>query len=677
MISDHLPASTTSFVGRAEELTEIATLLGLPDCRLLTLAGPGGMGKTRLAIEAARRLPFPTVHIIPLQPLNSPDFLVSTIADVTGFQFYSGTDSKRQLLDYLQDKHWLLVLDNFEHLLEGVTLLTDILQAAPDVKLLVTSRERLNLHEEWVLVLEGLDFPNESATDALEGYSAVQFFIQRARQTQAKFSLADSAEAVIAICQQVEGMPLGLELAATWLRAMSCSQIATQMQHQLDFLTTPLRNVPERHRSLRTVFEQSWSLLSEQEQDVLMRVSVFRGGFDLEAAAQVAEATPSLLAGLVDKSLIRLTPSGQYDLHELLRQFGAEKLDDDPTEYVQTRDRHSTFYADFLSKRNGDLKGRRQRAGLDEIRADFENVRAAWYWMTAQKNYALLNQSIESLCLYCEIRSRFQEGLELFWYVQEVFASNTSGEAQRVWGRVSARWVEMWRLNEQVPETYESLKSRVESSLALARQYGDQAEIAFCLWLLGILAFLAGDFAAALLPFEESFALYSDLDDRYYMAQLADFLAPIWGTQAQIDRYFALTQQSAALRREIGDQHGLASSLHNLAHNAFHAGKYQESENYLREMDAIYLEVGNEARLARNSALRAEIAFYQGNFEQARILAQAAEAKAPKATISGKMQAMSVFSLLSTVEGDYAHARRLAEGLSAIYDVYVQQALAT
>ena len=191
-----------------------------------------------------------------------------------------------------------------------MSLLTDILQAAPGVKFLVTIRERLNLQEEWGLVLDGLRFPNAQTTEALESYSAVQLFVQRARQVNAGFSLTDNAEAVKTICQRVEGMPLGLEFAASWLRAMTCRQIAAQMVDIPDFLTTPIRNVPERHRSLHAVFEQSWKLLSAHEQEVLMKLSVFRGGFDLEAAEPIAGASLSLLAGLVDKSLIRLTATG-------------------------------------------------------------------------------------------------------------------------------------------------------------------------------------------------------------------------------------------------------------------------------------------------------------------------------------------------------------------------------
>ncbi|MBZ0301236.1 MAG: AAA family ATPase, partial [Anaerolineae bacterium] len=324
----NLPPQPTSFIGREHEIAQLTALLADPNCRLLTLLGPGGIGKTRLSVQAATsQTRFRDgVYFVPLAPLSSPDLLPTAIASALQIVLYDANSIQHELTNYLREKHMLLVLDNFEHLLDGVDLLTGILQAAPQIKFLVTSRERLNVLEEWVLLLEGLSFPDDRTNIPLESYSAVQLFTQRARQAQVNFSLDDNAQAVRQICQQVEGMPLGLELAATWLRVMSSQQIAEHMESSLGFLTTPVRNVAERHRSMRAVFEQSWKLLSAGEQDVLMRLSVFRGGFDLGAAGQFAGASLDILAALADKSLIRVNHDGRYDLHELLRQFAEQQL---------------------------------------------------------------------------------------------------------------------------------------------------------------------------------------------------------------------------------------------------------------------------------------------------------------------------------------------------------------
>ena len=417
MLANHLPTPTASFVGRDEELERIATLLADPKCHFLTLVGPGGMGKTRLAIEVARRVPFSAVHFVALQPLNSPDFLVSTIADAMGFEFYSGSEPKQQLLDYLREKPCLLLLDNFEHLLDGVELLIDILQAAPNVKLLVTSRERLNVQEEWVLALEGLAFPNDQAALPQESYSAVQLFVERARQAQARFSLDDNTQAVQAICQAVEGMPLGLELAATWLRAMTCSQIAAHITSGLDFLTTPLRNVPERHRSLRVVFEQSWKLLSDDERAVLMRLSIFRGGFDLEAAESVARATLPLLAGLVDKSLVRLSPSGRYDLHELLRQYAADKLTD-ANEVRTTIQHHFDYFLKMASSAEAHRFGSEQVAWYERLELELDNLRAALAWSVETENGLLL---AGVLSFFFDFRLHWEEGID---WLRQMLSAN-------------------------------------------------------------------------------------------------------------------------------------------------------------------------------------------------------------------------------------------------------------
>lgn len=277
------------------------------------MVGPGGIGKTRLAIQVGQKLVGTQfkgdnfadgILFVPLASVSAPSGIVSAIAGAANFNFYSNVSPRQQLLDYLREKQMLLVLDNFEHLLEGSDLVSDILSAAPAVKILATSREGLNVQEAWFHPLAGLTFPevedprseNRRSDRAYRGdttadlsvnqYDAIRLFEQSARRARLDFSLAAEQEHVVRICQLVGGMPLGIELAAAWLKILPAKKIAAEIEHSLDILTTRLQNVPERHRSMRAVFEHSWQRLSAEEGDVLKRLSVFRGSFDQEAAEQ-------------------------------------------------------------------------------------------------------------------------------------------------------------------------------------------------------------------------------------------------------------------------------------------------------------------------------------------------------------------------------------------------------
>ncbi len=415
VLTTHLPTPTTSFVGRGEELASIKDLLADPHCRLLTIVGPGGIGKTRLALQAAvdQMAYFADgIYFVPLTGVGSSGLIAAAIASALPASSNGAENLREWMIHYLRNKQMLLLLDNFEHLLAGVDLLIEVLQAAPGVKLLVTSRERLNVQEEWALTIEGLALPTKEATDPLESYSAVELFVERARQVQTKFALYAQAEAVKTICQRVEGMPLGLELAASWLRAMTCQQIAAHMESSLDFLATPLRNVPERHRSLRAMFEQSWRLLSADEQAILMKLTVFRGGFDLEAAEAVARASLTMLASLGDKSLIRLSTSARYDLHELLRQFAADKLSELGELAAVINLRHLEFYANLADKAEAHLYGSQKEAWFDRLEVEHDNLRAALAWTLRDKEAEAGLRLAGALGFFWEHRAYHREGVE-------------------------------------------------------------------------------------------------------------------------------------------------------------------------------------------------------------------------------------------------------------------------
>src|SRR6266545_3517869 len=329
MIRNYSLGYSIPFVGRTKEVADITARLLNPECRLLTVTGLGGSGKTRLALEAANTVAAHFPHgavFVPLQPLTRSNLLVPTIAQALGVTFYGEGEPQDQLLDYLRDETLLLILDNFEHVLDGAALVTTMLASAAGVTVLATSRQALSLREEWLYPLKGLATPPSVYATSLEDYEAVQLFLSHARRVQPSFDPVNEHESVIRICIMTAGLPLAIELAASWLKGLSTAHIAHEMQRNLDFLSTTTRNVEERHRSMHAVFDQSWNLLSENERLIFARLSVFPGGFAGDAAGQVAQASFSTLAALVEKSLIQREAADRFGMHELLRQYGMEKL---------------------------------------------------------------------------------------------------------------------------------------------------------------------------------------------------------------------------------------------------------------------------------------------------------------------------------------------------------------
>ncbi len=404
--------------------------------------GAGGIGKTRLAIEAARgQIGAYThgVYFVSLGSTSSSDFLVSAIADSLGFFFYGPHDPNVQLLNYLREKELLLVLDNFEHLLDGAEILLDMLTNAPALRLLITSRERLKLHGEWLYSLQGLAVPEAKDAAYLEAYSAPQLFIQSARRPQSDFALSEAERsAIVRLCQLVEGMPLGLELAASWVRMLSCAEIVEELAQAMGFLSTSFLQFPERHRSIRAVFDRSWNLLSADEQRVFGRLSVFQGGFRREAAERVADASLSRLSALVDKSLLHRDRGGRYQMHELLRQYAAEKLAEAPAEQAATQDGHGRYYLEFLRQQEQWLKiaGGNRPCSMSGRRSTMSGWRGRW--AISQRWISELGEATQSFRMFYDAQGWYHEAVALFGLAAKEYASVAMASKSRRWIRAGA-----------------------------------------------------------------------------------------------------------------------------------------------------------------------------------------------------------------------------------------------
>ena len=426
-IPQNLPRQLTPFVGREQELADLDRLLANEEVRLISVVGPGGMGKTRLGLACAerhlqnRRFAH-GIYFVGLTALDHADRIAPTIAAALGYVPESGGPHSRsvaqQVVDYLHPKKMLLLLDNMEHLLDGSALLSDILRAAPGVCLLVTSRERLRMRAEHVLSIQGLDY-RDPAAQAATRTAAVRLFEQSARRHKPDFTLdADNLAHVAQICRLVEGMPLGIELAAAWVDLLSPHEIAAEIRQSLTFLHSELRDIPDRHQSINAVFDATWQRLRVTEQAVFAALSVFRAGFTREAAHEIAGATLGHLSSLTDKSLIKADQvdaerQSRYRVHELLRQYGALKLAESPAVIRLARARHCAYFATFLETRLAAINGLNQRKAADEIVIELDNVRAAWQWAVDNANVEAIRQAATTLFLFCQLRSLFLEGAEM------------------------------------------------------------------------------------------------------------------------------------------------------------------------------------------------------------------------------------------------------------------------
>ncbi|MFN2130426.1 MAG: ATP-binding protein, partial [Anaerolineae bacterium] len=682
----NLPAQSTPFVGREQELAELGRLLADPDVRLVTVLGPGGSGKTRLALEAAAGALGSYEHgvyLASLAPLRSADSIVPTIGQAIGFSFYRGGEPKGQLLAYLREKRMLLLLDNYEHLLGGAGLVADMLRAAPGIKLLVTSRATLNVPGEQLFSLAGMDYPAGAGRDAAPpppdpdetlGYSAIALFVESARRVQPRFRLtAENVHPVIEICEFVQGMPLGILLAAAWTQMLAPAEVVRQLEPEsgqgLDLLEPGWRGVPERHRSMRGVFDHSWRLLSGRQQQVLAGLSVFRGGLTLEAARAVADATLHDLRALLSSSLLQRTPGGRYEVHELLRQYAEGRLEATPAEAEAARERHSAYYLAALERWEAALKGPEQLATLQEMDAEINNVRAAWEWAVERKDAERLNQALGGLCLYHEWRERHREAEAMLGGAAEALdaivaargASSPPPVAVRALAKILAQraaWISehevarasiercMTLLTDAALNSPEARRDRAvvlanlgaatieldvertrayfQESLALYRALGDRWGAATALNNLTFVAWYASNYDDARQRGYQSLEISRSLGAKRSALWATTWLMSVAWCQGEIEEFERLRYEHEALARAFGDR-GSAASVHLGRGNALLLqGKHAEADAAYEASLAIHRELGTDIVFARVTSFRSLASIWAGAYDRARAQAQRA-----------------------------------------------------
>jgi predicted ATPase/class 3 adenylate cyclase len=644
----NLPPQPTHFVGRERELVQIQRRLGQPDCRLLNMVGPGGIGKTRLALQAAaEQIAFfkHGVYFVPLQSVDSAELAVPVIAETIGFAFDGQQPPRLQLFNKLQDKQILLVLDNFEQVSLGGALLSELLQRAPRLKLMVTSRERLNLAEENCLVMRGMYFPQRSEAarermDELAKCEAVRLFLENARRISPDFQLVESDhDAMLRICRLLGGMPLGLEMAAAWVRMISLTEIAIEIERSVDFLVSSERGVPERHYRLRAVIDYLWQFLSDSERSVLRRLSLFSGGFEREAAEAVAGASLFFLLALVDRALLRQNVNGRYEMHELLRQYAAAKVQGHTLEKAQASGAHAAYYAALLERLEPELRGKGYKTAQAQISAEMSNVRRAWQWALAAlaeastnaAALAVIEQSAEALFFFFDTRSLFREGEELFGQAASILEAAQTGaelapdqtdphqfQTRQLLGKIMCRQgIFFYQLG-----FHSRSCDLLQLAVVEARAHANPPEEGLALTYLGSIAYVQGNLERARDLFQEAQALYQQGQASWGLVLCLRFRGNVAYASAHFEEAERHYRDSHDLAQQLNYQRGVADSLNNLGLVTCSLGHYALSEQYYQQGLALYKDLKNHKGVALSLNNLAHNYVLLGRYQEAVLLYQ-------------------------------------------------------
>jgi len=599
-----LPPIADRFVGRTVELQQIENLLLNPDCRLISITGLGGVGKTRLAMAAIHQIHTEQtllflngVVFVPLVGVATVDQLPTALAAALNLTLAGKADPAAQLLDYLQNKELLLVLDNFEHLMEGIDLISDILQMCPDVKFMVTSREPLYVEAEWRLHLDGLPHPvrmstpaaaygeeantgphTETNVHAAQQYEAVRLLLQTAHRVDESYQLtAANVNAVCRLCELAAGNPLAIELATRWLRVMPIDRIVQEIERSIDLLATDAPDWPQRQRSMRAILDYTYGLLSLKEQYILRDLSIFRGGFSEEAAAEVADASPYLLAGLIDRGLLHLVmgPAGaRYTIHELTRQYVAEKLD--ATDLAALQRAHSQFFAQQVAGLAQSIRTETYRTAIAAIATDLDNIHAAWRWLLdcvrrgEDVIWALdaLARCAPTMADYFHATASLQPGKQFFrWAVTAVKAPEEAGcpdplrqQRQTVLAQLQVRlaWFHL-----ELAE-YDAVDRLAADALPPLQRAECTADIALLLTLLGRSNIRRGVLDAADEQLQKSIELYAAIGDLHGQSYAMRSYGMKFSSAGNYAQARAIYAEARTLCESIGYTRGVAQIVTNV-----------------------------------------------------------------------------------------------------------------
>lgn len=608
-VTGGLPVMATAFVGREEEIRDISGRLGDGEHRLLTLVGPGGIGKTRLAVEVATRMEkafAAGADFVGMETVATEEGMVTAVAGALGVAPVGGERPRDQLLEHVRTRRSLLVLDNMEHLLEHLGLVTDLLAAGPGLRIVTTSRQRLGLEGESVHDVGGLHVPQGRQPTA-ERSDALALLALAGRRVRSDFDVDEDAASAIRVCRLVGGMPLAIEMAAGWLRVLSLEEVASELAGGIDLLHGRLRNAPERQRDMRTVFASSWDRLPAHEQRSLARLSVFRGGFDRRAAREVADVGVPMLLALANRSFLSRGTDGRFVQHPLVGQYVRERAKAWPDVVDEARARHARVFTSRMRSEGvghvGMEAGKVDPAWLP----DLSNLHEAWRWAADHGREDLLDAAAGPLADLSIETGRQAEGIAAFAHAAERLApeSLVRGKLLRHRGDLHG-----WRTE------HEAAIAVLEESIAIFRTHEAHHDEALALQLLAMhstYSFRPSLDVRAL--WKRALRLFRQTGDRYHEARITADLA--YGERDPSERE-DLLRRSVHLYREVEGRFGITLSLYNLSVClCMTHGRYAEAHDPVTEAVEIERAHGLPFRLAWWRNWQGTVATYRGRTETA------------------------------------------------------------
>ncbi|MCB9134974.1 MAG: tetratricopeptide repeat protein [Anaerolineales bacterium] len=615
--SHNLPEPLTSFIGREDETGQLTRCLSNPICRLITLIGPPGAGKTRLAVHVAKATLerfTDGIWFIPSETVHPAGGLMPAIAKTIGFGG-DGQTVRSALLQYLQSKKMLILLDGFEQLKQGSGSLLEVLGRAPDVKIMITSRERLNYQVACIFEIGGLAYPNGLFQKHADEYPAIRLFLNRAlhRPGQMALPTKDLYE-VIKICQLLEGLPLAVELAAASAHKFSYAQIAEEIQNNLDMLKTSMLDVPERHQSMHAAINQSWHLLTEKEKTFFARLSIFEESFSFEAAAFITNIDAGTLANLMDKSLVTMNEARRYKLQLILRNFAAEKLQAQPEETQNLQTRFSQYYMAFLYQRKAEPDKQLPLHAFREIVPEMANIQTAWGWVTARQDFEGIAKGLETLWDFFNFHDALKDGEEAFRTCVTALQASSLPDAGKWLGKALSGLA--WFLARQ--GEYDAASAYYLQSIGCFEAYQSYAELVFPHFGNGFVAYQLGEYVKARESFKASASAGEKAGETNWSAMARVYLALLRELTGEPPDAEKELLEILMVFERMSNLHGRLRTLKHLGDVAHARGHLTQATAYYSRTVELAEEIGQVGMLAPIQLKLGTIVGEQGDYSRAK-----------------------------------------------------------